>query len=93
MDRNYDVIVLILKYIYFKEAWGSQFVDMIKIEITFNSMTFKRITSYVLRCKLYLYFLIQQKLLISGENFWCQQNLRIVSRNLYIFFRSPLVTV
>ena len=38
------------------------------IKTTFkNSNEVKRITNYVLKCNLYLYFLIKQKLLISGE--------------------------
>ena len=47
--------------------------DIIKIITMFikenfkDSINFKRIRNYVSKCNLYLYFLIQQNLLISGE--------------------------
>ena len=49
------------------------FADMIKIVIMFiktifkDSTKLKRIGNYVSKCSLYLYLLIQQNLLISGE--------------------------
>ena len=49
------------------------FADMIKIVIMFiktifkDSTKVKRIGNYVSKCSLYLYLLIQQNLLISGE--------------------------
>ena len=33
MDRNYEVIIFISKYLYFKEAGGANFVDIIEIGI------------------------------------------------------------
>ena len=47
----------------------------------------KRSKNYALKCNLYLYILILQKLLISGEKCWCQQNSRGVS--LFFFFFAP----
>ena len=34
----------------------------------------------------FFYFQIQQKLLISGAKYWCQQNSRNVSRDFYVFW-------
>ena len=60
------------------------FADIIKIATMFIKTTFKgskrvkRIRNYALKCNLYLYFLIKQRLLISGEKMlilaelkWC----------------------
>ena len=64
MDRNYDVITFISKYRYFKKAWVAIFADIIKIITRFIKQIFKdsrkakRIRNYVLKCNLYLYFLI-----------------------------------
>ena len=50
---------------------AASFAEIIKVAITFNKTTLKdskkvkRIKNYVLKCNLYLYFLVQQKLLIS----------------------------
>ena len=35
MNRNYDFITFISKYLYFKKAQSSQFADIIKIATTF----------------------------------------------------------
>ena len=61
MDINYDVINFISKYLYFKKAY---FADIIKTATKFikttlkDSKKVKRIRNYVLKCNLYLYFLI-----------------------------------
>ena len=74
------------------------FADIIKIAAMIIKKTFKdpkkvkRIRNYVLKCKLYLYFLIYQKLLISGKTilYWCQQNLMCLLV-IYIYFAYSLV--
>ena len=64
MDRSYDVITFISKYRYFKKTWVAIFADIIKIITRFIKQIFKdsrkakRIRNYVLKCNLYLYFLI-----------------------------------
>ena len=42
----------------------------------------KRIRNYALKCNLYLYFLILQKLQISGKKCWCQSSRGVI----YIFY-------
>ena len=70
MDRNYDVITFQNTFI-LRKPRVANFVDIIQtifIKTTFKvSKKVKRIRNYVLKCNLYLYFLIQQKFLISGE--------------------------
>ena len=41
MDRNYEFITFILKYIYFKKAWVANFPEIIKITTMFIKTTFK----------------------------------------------------
>ena len=41
MDRDYDVITFISKYLYFKKVESSQFADIIKIATMFIKTTFK----------------------------------------------------
>ena len=71
MDRNYDVITFISKYLYFKKAGVAIFADIIKIVNMFiktifkDSLKVKRFRKYVSKYNLYLYFLYQQNLLIS----------------------------
>ena len=61
MDRNYDVINFISKYLYFKKAGVANFGDIIKIASMFiktifkDSRKVKRIKNYVSKCNLYLY--------------------------------------
>ena len=72
MDINYNVITFISKYLYFKPR-AAIFADIIKIITIFirtifkDSKKVKIIRNYVSKCNLYLYFLIQQNLLISNE--------------------------
>ena len=72
MERNYDVITFISKDLYFKKAGLATFAD-IKIGTMFIKTTFKdakevkRIRNYLSKWNLYLHFLIQQNLLISGQ--------------------------
>ena len=71
MDRNYDVITNISKYLYFKRPGVAIFADIIKILTMLIKTMFRdwkkvqRIRDYVLKRN--LYFLIQQNLLISGR--------------------------
>ena len=65
MDRNFDIIILISKYLYFYLYFRvTNFSGIIKAAIMFIKTTFtdskkvKRISNYVLKCNLYLYFLI-----------------------------------
>ena len=58
MDKNYEVITFISKYLYFKMTWGSHSTDIIKIVTTFTKTIFKdsrevkRIRNYVSKCNL-----------------------------------------
>ena len=57
------------------------------IKATFkDSRKVKTITKYAIKCNLYLYFLIKQRLLIFGEKLRCQQNSWGVSRYLHVFW-------
>ena len=62
MDRNYDVITFISKYIYFKKAGVAIFADIIKIvtmsvkTVIKDSRKVKRIRNYASKFNLYLYF-------------------------------------
>ena len=96
IDRGYDVISFISKYqnmIILRRARVAIFADIIKIVTTFIKKVFKdskkvkRIKNCASKCNVYLYFLIYENLLISGEKCWCQQNSKGVSR-VYTFFRS-----
>ena len=79
MDRNYDVITYVSKYLWLGVA---NFADIIKIITIFIKIVFedsknvKRIRNYVPKCNLYLYFLIYQKLLISGEKMLISAEIR-----------------
>ena len=66
MDRNYEVIFS-SKSLYFKANFASQvanFADIIRIATMFIKATFKdskkvkKIRNYILKCNLYLYFLV-----------------------------------
>ena len=64
MDRYYDTL---------RKLKVANFADIFQIVTMFIKTTFKdpkkvkRIRYYVLKCNLYMHFLKQQKLLISGE--------------------------
>ena len=64
MDRNYDVMTIILKYLILKRPGVVIFVDIIKVvtmfikTITKDSRTVKRIRNYVSKSNLYVYFLM-----------------------------------
>ena len=88
MDKNYDVITFILKYLYFKKAYRVvNFVDIIKIATMYKKTTFKGskkgkiIRNYILKYNLYLYFLIffrRKKADVSRKQGVCHV--------IYIFF-------
>ena len=63
------------------------FDNIIKIVTIFIKTIFKvkSIRTYISKCSLCLYFLIQQSLLISSKKCWYQQNSSVVSRDSYIF--------
>ena len=87
MGRNHDVIKSISKYFILRRSRVANFADIIKIIKTAinNSKKGKKNSEL----KRNLYFLIQQKLLISSERKWVsQQNSKGVSRDLYIFGSS-----
>ena len=73
VGRNYDVITIISESLYFKKPKVTNFPDIIKIATMFikatlkDSKKVKRIRNYDLKFNLYLYFLIEQKLLIHGK--------------------------
>ena len=64
MDRSYDAITFISKYLYFKKTVVANFAGIIKIVAMFiktifkDSRKIKRIRNYVSKCNLYLYFFI-----------------------------------
>ena len=75
MDRNYDVITFIVKKIFILRRPGvAIFADIVKIMTMFtkailkDSRKVRRIRFSVSKWNLYLDFLIQQILLICGEN-------------------------
>ena len=41
MDRNYDIIICFLKYLYFTKVWVAIFADIIKIVTMFIKKIFK----------------------------------------------------
>ena len=73
IDKIYDVITFISKYLYFKKGCVAIFADIIKVLTMFiitiykDSRNVKINRNYVSRCNLYLYLLIEQNLLIFGE--------------------------
>ena len=75
-----------------RRARAANFADIIKnftmfIKTTFKDLKkFKQSRNYALNCKLYLYFLTQQKLLISGKKMMTSAGLRVI----YVFFGSSL---
>ena len=73
MDRNYDIITFFQNTLILRRSGVAIFADIIKIVTVFikaiieNSKKVKRIINYVSKSSLYLYFLMWQNLLISGE--------------------------
>ena len=73
MDKNHDVITIISKHLILRRPGVVIFADIIKIvtmfikTITKDSKKVKRIRNYVSKSDLYVYFLMYQNLLISGE--------------------------
>ena len=64
MDRNLDVRTFVSKYLFLGRPREANFADIIKIATMFikttskDSEKYKRIRNYVLKCNLYLYFLL-----------------------------------
>ena len=54
------------------------------------SKKFKNIWNYLWKCNLYLYFLIQQKLMISNKKYVDVSKTEVMYHVIYIFFRSTL---
>ena len=73
MHRNYDVIIFISRYLYFKKAESSLFADIVKVVTVFIKTILKdskkviSIRNYVSKYGLYWYLFIEQNLLISSE--------------------------
>ena len=73
MDRNYGIITFFQNTLILRRSGVAIFADIIKIVTVFikaiieNSKKVKRIINYVSKSSLYLYFLMWQNLLISGE--------------------------
>ena len=73
MDRNYEVITFISKYPFLRRPGVAIFGGIIKIVTMFiktiieDSRKAKRIRNYISKSNLYLYFLMQQNLMISVE--------------------------
>ena len=67
LDRDYDVITFISKYLNFKKTYSSQFCCIIKFISMFiktifkSSKKLKRVTEYLLKCNLYYVFLVTTK--------------------------------
>ena len=90
MGRNFDVTASLQNNSNLKRPGVANFANTIKIFKQFlNLMKIKIITNYLSKCYFCIYLAMQQKLLVSGEKYCCQQNARAVSRDLYIFV-SPL---
>ena len=73
MDRNYDIRTFFQNTLILRRSGVAIFADIIKIVTMFikaiieDSKKVKRIINYVSKFSLYLYFLMWQNLLISGE--------------------------
>ena len=73
----------------------ANFADIINIATKFIKTSFKdskkvkKVIKYVLKCSLYLHFLIQQKLLISGQKMLMSAKLKAcVTRYVYFLASS-----
>ena len=62
MDRNYDVMTFISKYPYFKKAWSSYFVDIIKTVTMFVKTIIKALRKVNAKPAQNLYHTVQNKL-------------------------------
>ena len=64
MDKKYDVIIFILKYVFLRRPRVAIFGNIIKIVIMFIKISLKRpkmflkIRNYVSKCNRYLYYFI-----------------------------------
>ena len=64
MDKKYDVIIFILKYVFLRRPRVAIFANIIKIVIMFIKISLKRpkmflkIRNYVSKCNRYLYYFI-----------------------------------
>ena len=87
ININCDLINFISKYCFLKKTWVAIFAGIIKIITRFiknffkDSRKGKGIRNYILKCNLYLYFLIQQSLLISGKKLLMSAEVTGVSRD------------
>ena len=92
MNRNYGFIVFISNTFILRRPRAAIISNIIKIAtmivqtIFKDSKKFKRIRNYVLKCNLYLYFLIKQNILISVEKMLIPADPTGMTRNLYIFW-------
>ena len=82
MDKNYDVMTIISKYPFLRRPGLVAFADIMKIvtmfikTITKDSKKVERIRKYLSKSNLYVYFLISQNLLISGEKMMMSAELK-----------------
>ena len=86
MDSSHDAKNFISKYLYFKKLASrflvANFTDVIKIGTVCIKRTLKdpknvkRIKNCVLKCNLYLYNLMQQKLMTSGKKMLMSSELK-----------------
>ena len=94
MDKNHDVIIFISKDLYRSSV--ANFADIVKIVTMFikkickDSIKVEWIRNYVLKCNLYLYFLIQQKLLISSKKNADVWRTQVECHMIYMFFVPSL---
>ena len=83
MKRNYGVVNFISKYRFLRRPRVANFVDIIKVATMFIKTTFKdlknvkRFRKYVLKCNQFLYFWMQQKLLIFGAKMLMSAELKV----------------
>ena len=94
MDKNHEVIIFVSKDLYRSSV--ANFAGIVKIVTIFIKIFFKdsikveRIRNYVLKCNLYQYFLIQQKLLISSKKNADVWRTQVVCHMIYMFFVPSL---
>ena len=89
--KDYDVITLISKYLYFKKAWSSQFYwhqlncNRIYQKIFKDSKKVKRITNFYQNAIYVCIFWYNKICWFLIKKCWCQQNSRGVSGWLISF--------
>ena len=89
---NYDVVAYISKNLILRRPGIAIFADIIKIVTMFlktifkDSIQIKKIRNYVSKCNLYLYFLIQQNMLISSKKNADVSRTQRVCHVIHIFF-------